>query len=95
MKFKVNRNHFFNGLACVTNIVGARVTMPILQNVLIEAEGEMVTLTTTIIDISVCCRIKATVSTPGKITLPVKRLATIVRSLPSADVTVDLAGKSA
>jgi len=93
MKFKVNRNHFFNGLTTVTNIVGARVTMPILQNVLIEAEGETVTLTTTIIDISVCCRIKATVSTPGRITLPVKRLTTIVRNLPSADVTVDLAGK--
>ena len=93
MKFKVNRNHFFNGLACVTNIVGSRVTMPILQNVLIEAEGETVTLTTTVIDITVSCKVKAVVSTPGRITLPVKRLATIVRALPSADVTVDLAGK--
>ncbi|MFN7341667.1 MAG: DNA polymerase III subunit beta [Opitutia bacterium] len=93
MKFKVNRNHFFNGLATVTNIVGARVTMPILQNVLIEAEGDCITLTTTIIDISVSAKVKATVSTPGRITLPVKRLATIARALPSAEVTVELMGK--
>ena len=93
MKFKVNRNHFFNGLACVTNIVGSRVTMPILQNVLVEAEGDTVTLTTTVIDISVSCKVKATVSTPGRITLPSKRLATLVRALPSADVTVELTGK--
>lgn len=93
MKFKVNRNHFFNGLACVSNIVGSRVTMPILQNVLIEAEGETVTLTTTVIDIAVSCKIKAVVSTPGRITLPVKRLATIIRTLPSADVSVELNGK--
>lgn len=67
--------------------------MPILQNVLIEAEGATVTLTTTVIDIAVSCKIKAVVSTPGRITLPVKRLATIIRTLPSADVSVDLNGK--
>jgi len=39
MKFKVNRNHFFNGLSSVTNVVGNRATMPILQNVLIEAKA--------------------------------------------------------
>ena len=27
MKFKVNRNHFFNGLSSVTNVVGSRATM--------------------------------------------------------------------
>ncbi len=72
MKFKVNRNHFFNGLSSVTNVVGNRTTMPILQNVLIEAEGDTVTLTTTNLDLGICCRIKATVSSPGRITLPIK-----------------------
>jgi len=62
MKFKVNRNHFFNGLSSVTNVVGNRATMPILQNVLIEAEGDTITLTTTNLDLGICCRIKASVS---------------------------------
>ena len=92
MKFKVNRNHFFNGLSSVTNVVGSRATMPILQNVLIEAEGDTVTLTTTNLDLGICCRIKATVSSPGRITLPVKKLVPIVRALSSSDTIVELTG---
>ena len=93
MKFKVNRNHFFNGLSSVTNVVGNRATMPILQNVLIEAEGDMITLTTTNLDLGICCRIKASVSSPGRITLPVKKLVPIIRALSSADTIVELTGK--
>jgi DNA polymerase-3 subunit beta len=93
MKFKVNRNHLFNGLNSVTNVVGSRATMPILQNVLIEAEGDIVSLTTTNLDLGICARIKATVSSPGKITLPIKRLVPIIRSLPSGDATLELTGK--
>ena len=40
MKFKINRDHFANGLAQVLNVVGSKATMPILSNVLIEAEKE-------------------------------------------------------
>jgi len=93
MKFKVNRNHFFNGLSSVTNVVGSRATMPILQNVLIEAEGDTITLTTTNLDLGICCRIKASVSSPGRITLPVKKLVPIIRALSSSDTIVELTGK--
>jgi DNA polymerase-3 subunit beta len=40
MKFKINRDHFSNGLAQVLNVVGSKATMPILSNVLIEAEKD-------------------------------------------------------
>ncbi len=93
MKFKVNRNHFFNGLSSVTNVVGNRATMPILQNVLIEAEGDTITLTTTNLDLGICCRIKANISSPGRITLPVKKLVPIIRALSGAETTVELTGK--
>ncbi len=89
MKFKVNRDHFSNGLAQVLNVVGARPTMPVLSNVLIEAEGDHLDLTTTNLDLGIRCRIKASVGQAGSITLPVRRLASIVRELPSHDVQVD------
>ncbi len=89
MKFKVNRDHFSNGLAQVLNVVGTRPTMPVLSNVLIEAEGDHLDLTTTNLDLGIRCRIKASVSQTGSITLPVRRLASIVRELPSLDVQVD------
>ena len=89
MKFKINRDHFTNGLTQVLNVVGTKATMPILSNVLIEADKDFITLTTTNLDLGIRCKIKAEVSAPGAVTLPVKRLATIVRELPSLDVSVD------
>jgi DNA polymerase-3 subunit beta len=89
MKFKINRDHFANGLAQVLNVVGSKATMPILSNVLIEAEKDQISLTTTNLDLGISCKIKAEVKETGAVTLPVKRLATIVRELPNVDVTFD------
>ena len=89
MKFKINRDHFANGLAQVLNVVGSKATMPILSNVLIEAEKDQISLSTTNLDLGIRCKIKAEVKETGSVTLPVKRLATIVRELPSVDVTFD------
>ena len=89
MKFKINRDHFSNGLAQVLNVVGSKAAMPILSNVLIEAEKDYISLTTTNLDLGIRCKIKADVKEGGSVTLPVKRLATIVRELPNVDVSFD------
>lgn len=89
MKFKINRDHFSNGLAQVLNVVGSKTTMPILSNVLIEADKDFISLTTTNLDLGIRCRIKAEVKEGGAVTLPVKRLATIVRELPNLEVSFD------
>ncbi len=89
MKFKINKDHFTNGLQQVLNVVATRSTMPILSNVLIEAADGHISLTTTNLDLGIRCRIKADVETPGGLTLPVRKLATIVRELPQADVFVE------
>lgn len=89
MKFKINRDHFANGLAQVLNVVGSKATMPILSNVLIEAEKDQISLTTTNLDLGIRCKIKADVKETGAVTLPVKRLAGIVRELPNVDVSLD------
>lgn len=91
MKFKINRDHFANGLAQVLNVVGTKASMPILSNVLINAEKDQISLSTTNLDLGISCKIKAEVKETGSVTLPVKRLAGIVRELPNVDVTVDAA----
>jgi DNA polymerase-3 subunit beta len=90
MKFQINQDHFSNGLQQVLNVVATRSTMPILSNVLIDASEGHVSLTTTNLDIGIRCRIKAEVTEPGTTTLPVRKLATIVRELPQSDVFVEL-----
>ena len=89
MKFQINQDHFSNGLQQVLNVVATRSTMPILSNVLIEAEGEHISLTTTNLDLGIRCRIKASVSESGGITLPVRKLANIIRELPQSEVFVE------
>lgn len=92
MKFKINRKHFGPALGQVSNIVGTRATIPILGNVLINAQDTTVSLTTSNLDVAIRLFIKADVLTPGAITLPVKRLAAIINSLPSDEVAVEICG---
>lgn len=92
MKFKINRDHFATGLQQVLNVVGTRATMPILSNVLIKAEGKQLSLTTTNLDLGIRCRIQADVEVEGAITLPVRKLATIIRALPNSEVQVEASG---
>lgn len=89
MKLKLNRDHLSNGLQQVMNLVGSRQTMPILKNVLIEANEDEVSLTTTNLDLGIRCTIKAEVLEAGSITLPVRKLASIVRELPNIEVNIE------
>ena len=68
--------------------------MPILSNVLIEAEEGHISLTTTNLDLGIRCRIKADVSETGSITLPVRKLATIVKELPVNEVFLETSEKN-
>ena len=94
MKFKINQDHFSNGLQQVLNVVASRSTMPILSNVLVEAEKGHISLTTTNLDLGIRCRIKADVSDTGSITLPVRKLATIVKELPVNEVFLETSDKN-
>lgn len=94
MKFKINQDHFSNGLQQVLNVVASRSTMPILSNVLIEAEEGHISLTTTNLDLGIRCRIKAEVTDTGSITLPVRKLATIIKELPVNEVFLETSEKN-
>lgn len=89
MKFKINRDFFSSGLQLVSSVVGSRKTMPILQNVLIEAKKGLIHLTTTNLDLGIKCSVKADVTIEGSITLPVKDLSRIVRELADMEVNLE------
>lgn len=89
MKFTVDRDAFTNGLQQVSSVTGARNTRPILNNVLIEAHGERITLTATNLDMGIRCCVPAQVDKPGKTTLPAKKLASIAKELPRNTVEIN------
>lgn len=90
MKFKINREFFSAGLNQVVNVVSNRPSLPVFNNVLIQAEDGKIKLTTTNLDIGILCLVKADVAVPGSITLPVKKLKDIVCGLMGSEIVVEL-----
>ncbi len=82
MKVQCSKDAFLNGIQQVQNIVAAKTTLPILSNVLIEAQKESLTLTTTDLEVGMRCRVSAKVAQEGTTTVPARRLSNIVRELP-------------
>ena len=81
MKFKVPKSKLLDALNIVQNTVSAKITIPVLSNVLIEAQDNVLTLTTTDTNMTTRCKCEAEVEEEGAITLPVKKLTGIVREL--------------
>lgn len=94
MKFRITKEAFLDGLQQVQHVVSSRTTLPILSNVLIEASESGLRLTTTDLDVGVSGTAEADVSKTGSTTLPVKRLVSIIRELPSAEIEISVDGKN-
>ncbi|MEA3213724.1 MAG: polymerase subunit beta [Chthoniobacter sp.] len=94
MKFSVSKEKLLAGLQTVQNVVSTRTTLPILSNVLLQAAGGQLRLTTTDLDVGVSGTIEAEIEREGATTLPARRLATIVRELPAAEVQVEIDSKN-
>jgi DNA polymerase-3 subunit beta len=94
MKFRASKDKLIEGLQQVQNIISNRTTMPILQNVLVEAAEDGLKLTTTDLDIAITCHVEATVQSRGVTTLPTKRLFTIVREMPAPEIEFEVDSKN-
>ncbi|MDI6781248.1 MAG: DNA polymerase III subunit beta [bacterium] len=70
------------------SIISQKSLIPILSNVLLEAGHNILTITSTDLDISVKCRIEADVIEEGSVTLPFKKLLDIIREIPEEDITI-------
>ena len=82
MKFSIERATLLKALAQAQSVVERRNTIPILANVLIEAEGAKVSLRATDLDIEVVDHAAAMVERAGATTVSAVMLHEIVRKLP-------------
>lgn len=82
MKISIERGTLLKAVGQAQSVVERRNTIPILANVLIEAEGNSVSFRATDLDIEVIDRTNAMVERPGAITVSAVMLHEIVRKLP-------------
>ena len=88
MKFKVEKDILLNGIQVVQNIITSKSALPILSNILIEAQQDSLRLTATDLDVGISCVIPVETQEIGAITIPAKRFSDIIKELPLDNVNV-------
>jgi DNA polymerase-3 subunit beta len=94
MKLTIAKEQLLTGLQAVQNVVGTRTTLPILSNVLLSASEGRLELTATDLDVTISSSAAATVTVPGRATLPVKKLFGIARELPAPEIEIEIDEKA-
>jgi DNA polymerase-3 subunit beta len=90
MEFTVSRADLVRELNLSQGVVEKKTTIPILSNVLVEAEGDRIHLTATDLELGIRVSCPARVKKAGAGTIPARRLLDYVRLLPDADVQVKI-----
>ncbi|HEY0275546.1 MAG TPA: DNA polymerase III subunit beta [Paenirhodobacter sp.] len=88
MKISIERAELLKAVAQAQSVVERRNTIPILANVLIEAEGSTVAFRATDLDIEVLDKAPAQVERAGATTVSAVMLHEIVRKLPDGALVV-------
>ncbi|MCF6176890.1 MAG: DNA polymerase III subunit beta [Victivallaceae bacterium] len=89
MKISLNRQEFLNSLQKIINIVGNKSTLPVLANILFEAQNGKLTLTTTDLEIRVSAVLSADIEIEGKTTLPAKKLFSMVGKFMADTILIE------
>ena len=89
MELVVRKTDLLRELQLFQGIVERKNTIPILANVLLEANGAEVKMLATDLEVGLRSKCPATVSKSGSLTLPAKKLYEIVKALPETDVRIE------
>ena len=93
MKCVISREALLSGLQIVQNVVSTRTTLPILGNALVQAADGKLIISTTDLDTGIRASVDAEVIKGGATTLPARRLFSIIRELPAAELTLEVDSK--
>lgn len=86
MEFAIAKETFLKALQRVQGIVENRKTMPILSNVLIDAQPEKIEIIATDLEVGMKSSYPAEVTKPGRITVSAKKLYEIIKELPEEQI---------
>jgi DNA polymerase III subunit beta len=89
MELVVRKTDLLRELQLFQGIVERKNTIPILANVLLEANGTEIRMLATDLEVGLRSKCPATVSKSGSLTLPAKKLYEIVKALPETDVRIE------
>jgi len=89
MKIQVVQESFSSVLSRAQSVLERKSTRPILENLLIEAEGGTVRVSATDLRVSLVQESPCTVHQPGSVAIPGRKLSEIVREMPKGDISIE------
>lgn len=94
MKVLCTRDNLKRGISRCERSIGKNPTLPVLGNVLIEAEKGILKLTSTNLEIGVVSTVRARIEKEGKTTVPAQLLSGVVNNLKDEQINLELLGKN-
>ncbi len=94
MKISCTQENLNRGLLVSSHIASKNISLPILNNILFRAEGGVITLLATNLEIGIRCAVRGKIEEEGAITLPAKLFADYVGSLPNEKIDINLADQT-
>ncbi len=89
MKVSLLQENLQKAVSFVSKIVNSKAQIPVLSNILLEAEKTKFSLSSTNLEISFNIQIPSKIEKQGRITLPAKSFLEIVSSLPAQTVVLE------
>jgi DNA polymerase III subunit beta len=90
MEFSVKKFDLLEELELTQGVVERKTTIPILSNLLFEAQGSRLAITATDLELSIRTSCEAKIKKEGAGTIPAKKLLDIVRLLPEEEIKFKL-----
>ncbi|MBS0616097.1 MAG: DNA polymerase III subunit beta [Verrucomicrobia bacterium] len=89
MKFLISKLELQALISKIQTIVPARPALPVLSNVLLEATGDQIILSSTDLTVSMRAHAPAKITEEGSIALPAKRFFQLIRELTTSEVEIE------
>lgn len=89
MKFSTSTQNLLAGLQLVSRAIGTEQVLPVLQNILIHAEGKRCTLSATNLELSIVTSFEVQIENEGSITVPAKAILNFMQYNQDGDVLLE------
>lgn len=90
MKLRVNRSELWRGIDTVLEAVSSKPSLPVLANILLDADTKTLSLSATDLDLSIRTQVPAEVEEEGKTTVSARKLAEITREWPDSELSIEV-----
>lgn len=93
MKIEILKENLRAGLGVVEKVIGKNLSLPILDNVLMRAEDNFLSLISTDLETAIKVWILTKIIKKGDVVVPAKFLSSFVASLPNDKITIEARGQ--